>query len=70
MADSPVNHQNRTQTHKLADIVRQLSVETSSGRSVTRMTTTKDRTGLCPDESLELEIGDRIPVDDSRDISL
>lgn len=70
VADSPVNHQNRMQTHKLADVVWQLSVEASSGRNVTRMTTTKDRTGLCPDESLELEIGDRISVDTSRDISL
>lgn len=70
VADSAVNHHNRTQTRKLADIVWQLSVETSSGRSLTRMTTTKDRTGLCPDESLELEIGSRISVDNSRDIAL
>lgn len=70
VADSAVNHHNRIQTRKLADVVWQLSAETSCGRNVTRMTTTKDRTGLCPDEPFELEIGDRISVDNSRDISL
>jgi hypothetical protein len=70
VADSAVNHHNRTQTRKLADIVWQLSVETTPQKNVTRLTTTKDRTGLCPDEPLELEIGERISVDNSRDISL
>lgn len=70
VADSAVNHHNRTQTRKLADIVRQLSVETTPQRHVTRLTVTKDRTGVCPDEPLELEIGDRISVDNSRDIAL
>lgn len=70
VADSSVHHHNRTQTCKLADIVWQLRVETTPRGNVTKLTTTKDRTGLCPDEPLELEIGERISIDNSRDISL
>lgn len=65
-----ISHQNRTQTRKLADIVCQLSVDTSSGETKTRLAVTKNRTGSCPKEPIELEIGDRITVDTSRDISI
>ncbi|MCL7418092.1 MAG: hypothetical protein M8354_09675 [Halalkalicoccus sp.] len=67
---SEISHHNRTETRKLADIVCLLSVETSSRETTTRLTVTKNRTGVCPAESIELEIGDRISVDNSRDISI
>lgn len=67
---SDISHHNRTQTRKLADIVCQLSVDTSSGETTTRLAVTKNRTGSCPKEPIELEIGDRITVDNSRDISI
>jgi hypothetical protein len=65
-----VNHHNRTRTRKLADVVWQPSVETILQKNVAGLATTTDRTGLCPDETLELEIGERLSVDDGRDISL
>jgi hypothetical protein len=51
-------------------VVWQPSVETILQKNVAGLATTTDRTGLCPDETLELEIGKRLSVDDGRDISL